>query len=183
MKHHIAQCLRLDGQEATEVGPGLPQRECPSQAGACHLPCCGFVPVWLTGGATHLPPLVCSTQTNAATTVPVTQLPGPSQPAVLQPSVEPTQPTPQVLLTKIPSACPFQQGKHPDQYLSPEIGGGGRQRAFILGSLSRALLIISLELVTSTWRVCSASLDPHPQPTTTTENKLCLPDRSPWCVR
>ncbi|XP_047651433.1 secretory carrier-associated membrane protein 2 isoform X2 [Phacochoerus africanus] len=37
-------------------------------------------------------------ETNAATTVPVTQLPGPSQPAVLQPSVEPTQPTPQLLL-------------------------------------------------------------------------------------
>ncbi|XP_025774257.1 secretory carrier-associated membrane protein 2 isoform X2 [Prionailurus viverrinus] len=36
-------------------------------------------------------------ETNAATTVPVTQLPGPSQPAVLQPSVEPTQPTPQLL--------------------------------------------------------------------------------------
>ncbi|XP_008586776.1 PREDICTED: secretory carrier-associated membrane protein 2 isoform X2 [Galeopterus variegatus] len=36
-------------------------------------------------------------QTNAATTVPVTQLPGPSQPAVLQPSVEPTQPTPQAV--------------------------------------------------------------------------------------
>ncbi|XP_008586777.1 PREDICTED: secretory carrier-associated membrane protein 2 isoform X3 [Galeopterus variegatus] len=36
-------------------------------------------------------------ETNAATTVPVTQLPGPSQPAVLQPSVEPTQPTPQAV--------------------------------------------------------------------------------------
>lgn len=34
-------------------------------------------------------------ETNAATTVPVSQMPGPSQPAVLQPSVEPTQPTPQ----------------------------------------------------------------------------------------
>ncbi|KAL1782607.1 secretory carrier-associated membrane protein 2 [Sigmodon hispidus] len=34
-------------------------------------------------------------ETNAATTVPVTQPPGPSQPAVLQPSVEPAQPTPQ----------------------------------------------------------------------------------------
>ena len=39
-------------------------------------------------------------ETNAATTVPVSQMPGPSQPAVLQPSVEPTQPTPQVLLTR-----------------------------------------------------------------------------------
>ncbi|XP_036866059.2 secretory carrier-associated membrane protein 2 isoform X2 [Manis javanica] len=37
-------------------------------------------------------------ETNAATTVPVTQHPGPSQPAVLQPSVEPAQPTPQLLL-------------------------------------------------------------------------------------
>ncbi|KAL6081874.1 hypothetical protein STEG23_033337 [Scotinomys teguina] len=37
-------------------------------------------------------------ETNAATTtVPVTQLPGPSQPAVLQPSVEPAQPTPQAV--------------------------------------------------------------------------------------
>ena len=39
-------------------------------------------------------------ETNAAMTVPVSQMPGPSQPAVLQPSVEPTQPTPQVLLTR-----------------------------------------------------------------------------------
>ncbi|XP_045251717.1 secretory carrier-associated membrane protein 2 isoform X2 [Macaca fascicularis] len=38
-------------------------------------------------------------QTNAATTVPVTQLPGSSQPAVLQPSVEPTQPTPQAAVS------------------------------------------------------------------------------------
>lgn len=36
-------------------------------------------------------------ETNAATTVPVTQLPGPSQPAVLQPSVEPAQPSPQAV--------------------------------------------------------------------------------------
>ncbi|XP_020034345.1 secretory carrier-associated membrane protein 2 isoform X2 [Castor canadensis] len=36
-------------------------------------------------------------ETNATTTVPATQLPGPSQPAVLQPSVEPTQPTPQAV--------------------------------------------------------------------------------------
>ncbi|XP_030740175.1 secretory carrier-associated membrane protein 2 isoform X1 [Echinops telfairi] len=35
---------------------------------------------------------------NAATTVPVTQPPGASQPAVLQPSVDPAQPTPQLLL-------------------------------------------------------------------------------------
>nr|XP_004672898.1 secretory carrier-associated membrane protein 2 isoform X1 [Jaculus jaculus] len=35
-------------------------------------------------------------ETNAATTVPVTH-PGPSQPAVLQPSVEPTQPSPQAV--------------------------------------------------------------------------------------
>nr|XP_010331073.1 secretory carrier-associated membrane protein 2 isoform X2 [Saimiri boliviensis boliviensis] len=38
-------------------------------------------------------------ETNAATTVPVTPLPGPSQPAVLQPSVEPTQPTPQAVVS------------------------------------------------------------------------------------
>ncbi|XP_052044193.1 secretory carrier-associated membrane protein 2 [Apodemus sylvaticus] len=36
-------------------------------------------------------------ETNAATTVPVTQVPGSSQPAVLQPSVEPAQPTPQAV--------------------------------------------------------------------------------------
>ncbi|OBS72529.1 hypothetical protein A6R68_12901 [Neotoma lepida] len=36
-------------------------------------------------------------ETNATTTVPVTQVPGPSQPAVLQPSVEPAQPTPQAV--------------------------------------------------------------------------------------
>nr|XP_058150492.1 secretory carrier-associated membrane protein 2 isoform X1 [Dasypus novemcinctus] len=36
-------------------------------------------------------------ETNAATTVPVPQFPGPSQPAVLQPSVEPVQPTPQAV--------------------------------------------------------------------------------------
>ncbi|XP_021063054.1 secretory carrier-associated membrane protein 2 isoform X1 [Mus pahari] len=36
-------------------------------------------------------------ETNAATTVPATQAPGPSQPAVLQPSVEPAQPTPQAV--------------------------------------------------------------------------------------
>ncbi|XP_004872093.2 secretory carrier-associated membrane protein 2 isoform X1 [Heterocephalus glaber] len=36
-------------------------------------------------------------ETNAATTVPTTQLTGPSQPAVLQPSVEPTQPSPQAV--------------------------------------------------------------------------------------
>ncbi|KAH0502365.1 Secretory carrier-associated membrane protein 2 [Microtus ochrogaster] len=36
-------------------------------------------------------------ETNAATTVPVSQHPGPSQPAVLQPSVEPAQPTPQAV--------------------------------------------------------------------------------------
>ncbi|KAM9183425.1 secretory carrier-associated membrane protein 2 isoform 2-T2 [Dugong dugon] len=36
-------------------------------------------------------------ETNAATTVPVTQHPGSSQPAVLQPSVEPAQPTPQAI--------------------------------------------------------------------------------------
>lgn len=40
---------------------------------------------------------LCPPQTNAATTVPVTQLPGPSQPAVLQPSVEPAQPSPQAV--------------------------------------------------------------------------------------
>ncbi|XP_019523530.1 PREDICTED: secretory carrier-associated membrane protein 2 isoform X2 [Hipposideros armiger] len=43
-------------------------------------------------------------ETNAATTVPVTQHPGPSQPAVLQPSVEPAQPTPQLLL-RLASSC------------------------------------------------------------------------------
>lgn len=36
-------------------------------------------------------------ETNAATTVPATQASGPSQPAVLQPSVEPAQPTPQAV--------------------------------------------------------------------------------------
>ncbi|XP_069898991.1 secretory carrier-associated membrane protein 2 isoform X1 [Dipodomys merriami] len=35
-------------------------------------------------------------ETHAATTVPATQRPGPSQPAVLQPSVEPTEPHPQL---------------------------------------------------------------------------------------
>ncbi|XP_022367924.1 secretory carrier-associated membrane protein 2 isoform X1 [Lutra lutra] len=45
-------------------------------------------------------------ETNAATTVPVTQLPGPSQPAVLQPSVEPTQPTPQLLLRQASEFLP-----------------------------------------------------------------------------
>ncbi|XP_012867421.1 PREDICTED: secretory carrier-associated membrane protein 2 [Dipodomys ordii] len=37
-------------------------------------------------------------ETNAATTVPATQRPGPSQPAVLQPSVEPTEPHPQAVV-------------------------------------------------------------------------------------
>uniref|UniRef100_A0A8C8Z5T5 Secretory carrier-associated membrane protein n=1 Tax=Prolemur simus TaxID=1328070 RepID=A0A8C8Z5T5_PROSS len=46
------------------------------------------------GGLSEFNPF---SETNAATTVPVTQLPGPSQPAVLQPSVEPTQPTPQAV--------------------------------------------------------------------------------------
>lgn len=36
-------------------------------------------------------------ETNAATTIPATQVPGPSQPAVLQPSEEPAQPTPQAV--------------------------------------------------------------------------------------
>ncbi|XP_005393591.1 PREDICTED: secretory carrier-associated membrane protein 2 isoform X2 [Chinchilla lanigera] len=36
-------------------------------------------------------------ETNAATTVPATQPTGPSQPAVLQPSMEPTQPSPQAV--------------------------------------------------------------------------------------
>ncbi|XP_055133729.2 secretory carrier-associated membrane protein 2 isoform X3 [Hylobates moloch] len=47
-------------------------------------------------------------ETNAATTVPVTQLPGSSQPAVLQPSVEPTQPTPQLLLRQASKFLPAQ---------------------------------------------------------------------------
>ncbi|PNJ43294.1 SCAMP2 isoform 10, partial [Pongo abelii] len=47
-------------------------------------------------------------ETNAATTVPVTQLPGSSQPAVLQPSVEPTQPTPQLLLRQASKFPPAQ---------------------------------------------------------------------------
>ncbi|XP_069898992.1 secretory carrier-associated membrane protein 2 isoform X2 [Dipodomys merriami] len=37
-------------------------------------------------------------ETHAATTVPATQRPGPSQPAVLQPSVEPTEPHPQAVV-------------------------------------------------------------------------------------
>ncbi|XP_040585621.1 secretory carrier-associated membrane protein 2 isoform X1 [Mesocricetus auratus] len=45
-------------------------------------------------------------ETNAATTVPVTQVPGPSQPAVLQPSVEPAQPTPQLLLRQASKFLP-----------------------------------------------------------------------------
>ncbi|KAG8514585.1 Secretory carrier-associated membrane protein 2 [Galemys pyrenaicus] len=48
-------------------------------------------------------------QTNAATTVPVTQLPGPSQPAVLQPSVEPTQPTPQAVASAAQASLLRQQ--------------------------------------------------------------------------
>ncbi|XP_076979889.1 secretory carrier-associated membrane protein 2 isoform X3 [Tamandua tetradactyla] len=45
-------------------------------------------------------------ETNASTTVPVTQFPGPSQPAVLQPSVEPAQPTPQLLLRQASKFLP-----------------------------------------------------------------------------
>ncbi|KAM9586485.1 secretory carrier-associated membrane protein 2 isoform 2-T2 [Trichechus inunguis] len=45
-------------------------------------------------------------ETNAATTVPVTQHPGSSQPAVLQPSVEPAQPTPQLLLRQASKFLP-----------------------------------------------------------------------------
>uniref|UniRef100_A0A8C4MBT6 Secretory carrier-associated membrane protein n=1 Tax=Equus asinus TaxID=9793 RepID=A0A8C4MBT6_EQUAS len=48
-------------------------------------------------------------QTNAATTVPVTQLPGPSQPAVLQPSVEPTQPSPQAVASAAQASLLRQQ--------------------------------------------------------------------------
>uniref|UniRef100_A0A8D1RLM5 Secretory carrier-associated membrane protein n=1 Tax=Sus scrofa TaxID=9823 RepID=A0A8D1RLM5_PIG len=48
-------------------------------------------------------------ETNAATTVPVTQLPGPSQPAVLQPSVEPTQPTPQAVASAAQASLLRQQ--------------------------------------------------------------------------
>ncbi|XP_036997570.2 secretory carrier-associated membrane protein 2 isoform X2 [Artibeus jamaicensis] len=48
-------------------------------------------------------------ETNAATTVPVTQLPGPSQPAVLQPSVEPAQPTPQAVASAAQASLLRQQ--------------------------------------------------------------------------
>lgn len=48
-------------------------------------------------------------EANAATTVPVTQLPGPSQPAVLQPSVEPTQPTPQAVASAAQASLLRQQ--------------------------------------------------------------------------
>ncbi|XP_032479153.1 secretory carrier-associated membrane protein 2 isoform X2 [Phocoena sinus] len=48
-------------------------------------------------------------ETNAATTVPVTQHPGPSQPAVLQPSVEPTQPTPQAVASAAQASLLRQQ--------------------------------------------------------------------------
>uniref|UniRef100_A0A9L0SU19 Secretory carrier-associated membrane protein n=1 Tax=Equus caballus TaxID=9796 RepID=A0A9L0SU19_HORSE len=48
-------------------------------------------------------------ETNAATTVPVTQLPGPSQPAVLQPSVEPTQPSPQAVASAAQASLLRQQ--------------------------------------------------------------------------
>ncbi|XP_023418071.1 secretory carrier-associated membrane protein 2 isoform X3 [Cavia porcellus] len=45
-------------------------------------------------------------ETNAATTVPAAQLAGPSQPAVLQPSVEPTQPSPQLSLKQASKFLP-----------------------------------------------------------------------------
>ncbi|XP_016066018.1 PREDICTED: secretory carrier-associated membrane protein 2 isoform X3 [Miniopterus natalensis] len=45
-------------------------------------------------------------ETSAATTVPATQFSGPSQPAVLQTSVEPTQPTPQLLLRQASKFLP-----------------------------------------------------------------------------
>uniref|UniRef100_A0A4W2HGE6 Secretory carrier-associated membrane protein n=2 Tax=Bos TaxID=9903 RepID=A0A4W2HGE6_BOBOX len=48
-------------------------------------------------------------QTNAATTVPVSQMPGASQPAVLQPSVEPTQPTPQAVASAAQASLLRQQ--------------------------------------------------------------------------
>ncbi|XP_042091172.1 secretory carrier-associated membrane protein 2 isoform X2 [Ovis aries] len=48
-------------------------------------------------------------ETNAATTVPVSQMPGPSQPAVLQPSVEPTQPTPQAVASAAQASLLRQQ--------------------------------------------------------------------------
>ncbi|XP_055274123.1 secretory carrier-associated membrane protein 2 isoform X3 [Moschus berezovskii] len=48
-------------------------------------------------------------ETNAATTVPVTQMPGASQPAVLQPSVEPTQPTPQAVASAAQASLLRQQ--------------------------------------------------------------------------
>ncbi|XP_023608897.1 secretory carrier-associated membrane protein 2 isoform X6 [Myotis lucifugus] len=59
------------------------------------------------GGLAEFNPF--SEQTNAATTVPVTQLPGPSQPAVLQPSVEPTQPTPQAVASAAQASLLRQQ--------------------------------------------------------------------------
>ncbi|XP_036902917.1 secretory carrier-associated membrane protein 2 isoform X2 [Sturnira hondurensis] len=48
-------------------------------------------------------------EANAATTVPVTQPPGPSQPAVLQPSVEPAQPTPQAVASAAQASLLRQQ--------------------------------------------------------------------------
>uniref|UniRef100_A0A3Q1NFI0 Secretory carrier-associated membrane protein n=2 Tax=Bos TaxID=9903 RepID=A0A3Q1NFI0_BOVIN len=48
-------------------------------------------------------------ETNAATTVPVSQMPGASQPAVLQPSVEPTQPTPQAVASAAQASLLRQQ--------------------------------------------------------------------------
>ena len=97
VRPHIAQNLRLVGHEAAEAGPeGAPLTG--QNTSLSRLWVCPHVANW--GRPTHLPPPLCPVQTNAATTVPVSQMPGPSQPAVLQPSVEPTQPTPQVLLTR-----------------------------------------------------------------------------------
>lgn len=58
------------------------------------------------GGLSEFNPF---SETNAATTVPVTQLPGPSQPAVLQPSVEPTQPSPQAVASAAQASLLRQQ--------------------------------------------------------------------------
>lgn len=79
---------------------------------------------------------------------------------------------------KIPLASPFQKGTHPDWWLSPETEEG--QRAFLPGSPSRALWVISWELVTCRWRVCSTNYILSPNPMTTTQNKLYSPGQAPW---
>ena len=118
------------------------------------------------------------TQTNTATTVPVSQLTGPSQPAVLQPSVEPAQPTPQVLLTKVPSASsPCRRGKHLTQ-LSLEMEGWAKGLIPWLPFKGPQDNLFGVR--PCMWRVCSPipSL-PTPHPTASTKNK---PHPSGWAA-